>query len=241
LTLTLYWFLPSHGDGRGLGRRGGKAEPQRAPDLTYLTQVACAAEQAGFTGMLVPTGLFCEDPWLLSAALAQRTERIRFMVAVRPSLLSPLLAAQMAATAQRLTGNRLDLNVVTGGDQDEQARYGAWLEHDQRYAQTAEFLGILSGVWSGAPFDFTGTHFRVERALLYRPPAVLPTIFVGGSSPAAREVAARFGEVYLAWGESPAALSELFADVRNLARPLGRDPGFGTRFHVICRDTADAA
>jgi alkanesulfonate monooxygenase len=241
MALTLYWFLPSHGDGRGLGRRGAASAPQRAPDLVYLTQVACAADQLGFAGMLVPTGLFCEDPWLLSAALAERTGRVRFMVAVRPSLLSPLVAAQMAATAQRLTGNRLDLNVVTGGDPDEQGRYGSWLDHEQRYAQTAEFLSIVNGVWSGMPFDFSGTHFRVERALLSRPPEVPPTIFVGGSSAEARRVAARFAEVYLAWGESPASMAEMFADVRGLAATFGRDPRFGTRFHVICRDTTDEA
>ena len=111
MSLSLYWFAPSHGDGRAISRRNTTVSAQRAPHLTYLAQVAGAAEQLGFEGMLVPFGMFCEDPWLMSVALAQRTERIKFMIAFRPSLMSPVLAAQMAATGQRLTANRLQLNV----------------------------------------------------------------------------------------------------------------------------------
>src|SRR5262249_30420933 len=144
------------------GGRAGVHAAQRRPDLTYLAQVAGAVETLGFTGMLVPTGLYCEDPWLVATALAQRTERVMFMLAVRPSLLSPVLAAQMVATGQRLTGHRLQLNVVTGGDPQEQARYGDWLDHDERYAQTGEFLEILRDMWSGRPVDFHSRHFHVK-------------------------------------------------------------------------------
>jgi alkanesulfonate monooxygenase len=240
MTLNLYWFLPSHGDGRALSRRGGDGPPQRAPDLTYLTQVACAAEQLGFAGALVPAGMFCEDPWLVSAALAQRTARLRFMVALRPSLISPMLAAQMSATGQRITGNRMDLNVVSGGDRDEQARYGDWLDHEQRYEQTAEFLTVVRGAWSGRPFDFSGSYFRVKGAIVRGMPAV-PRVFVGGSSHAAQSVAARLGDVYLAWGEVPAQLRELFGMAQLIAGESGRRISFGTRFHVISRDRAEDA
>jgi alkanesulfonate monooxygenase len=245
--LNVYWFLPSHGDGRALSRRadaGGRTgvhAAQRQPDLAYLTQVAGAVESLGFAGMLVPAGLFCEDPWLLAAALAQRTGRGMFMLAVRPSLLSPVLAAQMVATGQRLTGDRLQLNVVTGGDPQEQARYGDWLEHDERYAQTGEFLAIMRELWSGRPVDFHGQHFRVKGALLTRPPLVPAPIFVGGSSPAAHQVAGEFGDVYLAWGEPPDQLRALFHNALAAAAEHGRVLSLGTRFHVITRDTATRA
>jgi alkanesulfonate monooxygenase len=241
MALSLHWFLPSHGDGRELSRRHGGAAAQRAPDRGYLGQVAAAAEQLGFTGALVPAGMFCEDPWLVSVALAQQTARLAFMVAMRPGLLSPMLAGQMAATAQRLTGNRLLLNVVTGGDPDEQARYGAWLDHEQRYAQATEFLTVMTGAWSGRPFDFTGGHYRVRGAVVRRPAAMAPPIFVGGSSPQAQQLAARLGDVYLAWGETPAELGELFALARQQAELLGRSLALGTRFHVITRDTSAQA
>jgi alkanesulfonate monooxygenase len=240
MSLNLYWFLPSHGDGRALSRRSGGGSPQRAPDLTYLAQVGGAAEQLGFAGVLVPAGMFCEDPWLVSAAVAQRTTRLRFMVALRPSLISPMLAAQMAATGQRMTGNRLELNVVTGGDPDEQARYGDWLDHEQRYAQATEFLTIVRGAWPGRPFDFSGAYFRVKGAVVRGAPAV-PRLFVGGSSRAAQQVAARLGDVYLAWGEVPGDLRELFRTAQAMAGEAGRELSFGTRFHVISRDNAEDA
>jgi alkanesulfonate monooxygenase len=243
MSLDLYWFLPTHGDGRTISRRstGRGGAVQRAPDLTYLAQVCGAVEQHGFTGMLVPAGLFCEDPWLVSVALAQRSNRVRFMVALRPSLLSPTLAAQMAATAQRLSGDRFDLNLVVGGDPDEQARYGSWLAHDARYTQAEEFLTVVRGAWSGRPTDLTGEHVRVRQALLVRPARRAPRIFLGGSSPAAVRAAAAQADVYLAWGEDPAALAGLFGKVTERGRELGRHVALGTRFHVITRDTAAEA
>lgn len=247
MSLHVHWFLPTHGDGRTLNRRAGGSPAtgayaaQRAPDLGYLAQVAGAADQLGFAGMLVPAGLFCEDPWLVSAALAQRTQRVNFMVAFRPGLLSPTLAAQMAATAQRLTGNRMLLNVVAGGDPDEQLRYGDQLNHDQRYERAAEFLAVVRGAWTGQPYDFSGDHYQVKGALVTRPPDRLPPVFLGGSSAAAGQVAALQADVYLTWGETPPQLAELIAGVRDLTEIHGRPLSYGTRFHVIARDTAEEA
>ena len=95
--------------------------------------------------MLTPTGTWCEDAWLITAALTRETERLKFLVAFRPGLISPTLAAQMAATYQRISGGRLLLNVVTGGEADEQRRFGDHLSHDERYARTDEFLAIVRG------------------------------------------------------------------------------------------------
>jgi alkanesulfonate monooxygenase len=244
--LRLYWFLPTHGDGRTIDRRAGAGSPgaratQRAPSIPYLAQVAGAVDQLGFAGMLVPAGMFCEDPWLVSAALAQRTERVGFMVAFRPGLLSPTLAAQMAATGQRITGARLLLNVVVGGDPDEQLRYGDGLAHDGRYDRAAEFLEIVTRAWAGEPFDFSGAYYSVQGAMVTRRPDPPPPVFLGGSSEAARRVAARFADVYLAWGEPPPLLAPLLTGMRELAAEAERSVSLGTRFHVICRDTAEAA
>jgi alkanesulfonate monooxygenase len=247
MSLELHWFLPSHGDGREIADRRGRDSRQsvraarRPPDIGYLAQVARAADQFGFSSVLTPAGLFCEDAWVVSAALAAQTERLKFMVALRPGLVSPTLVAQMAATHQRVSGNRLLLNVVTGGDPDEQRRYGDWLDHDARYARAGEFLTILNGLWAGKPVDFDGEHYKVRGALLARPPRTPPQVFLGGSSEAAQAVAAQHVDVYLAWGEGPQQLTDLVKRVRGRAEELGRAVRFGTRFHVISRDTAEEA
>ena len=160
--LQVHWFLPTAGDSRdvsggGISKTVASADSAvRAPDIDYLAQVAKAAEQLGFTAMLTPTGTWCEDAWLTTAALTRETTRLKFLVALRPGALSPTLAAQMAATYQRISGGRLLLNVVTGGDPTEAQRFGDWASHDERYARTDEFLSIVRGAWSGVPYDFTG-------------------------------------------------------------------------------------
>src|SRR3954452_19390188 len=164
MTLHLHWFLPTSGDGRTIverfhANRSLGPAAARQPDIDYLAQIARAAEQLGFEGALTPTGTWCEDAWLTTAALIRETRQLKFLVAFRPGVLSPTLAAQMAATYQRLSRGRLLLNVVTGGDAVEQQRFGDWLDHDQRYARTAEFLQVVRGAWSGQPFDFEGGHY----------------------------------------------------------------------------------
>ncbi len=246
---VFHWFLPTAGDGRDIVARGqgvplvgagltGRVTSWRAPDLAYLTQVARAAEQAGFTGVLTPTGTWCEDAWLVTAALISQTERLRFLVAFRPGITSPTLAAQMATTFQRLSGGRLLLNVVTGGDSAEQARFGDHLPHDERYARTGEFLDVVRGAWSGRPYDFSGQYYQVSGATVADPPDPLPQVYFGGSSAAAGPVAARGADVYLTWGEPPAQVAEKITWMRGLAAAAGRTLRFGIRLHVITRDTA---
>jgi alkanesulfonate monooxygenase len=241
MPIFLHWFLPLHGDGREIGPSRDKATTRREPDIGYLAQVAKAADTLGFEGVLTPTGLFCEDPWVVGAALIHQTNKLKFMIALRPGLVSPLITAQMCATFQRISGDRLLLNVVTGGDADEQHRYGDWLDHDQRYERSAEFLSILRGVSHGEPHDAQGVHYRIEKALLPRPRSPLAPIYLGGSSQAARTVAAAHADVYLAWGEPPAQIAELVSDVNRRAAEIGRSISCGTRFHVIARDSAKEA
>ncbi|HZB71626.1 MAG TPA: LLM class flavin-dependent oxidoreductase [Acidimicrobiales bacterium] len=240
MALSVHWFLPTGGDGRevaGFGAGSGG----RAPDLDYLSLVAGAAERAGFDAVLTPTGTWCEDAWLATAALLRDTSRLRFLVAFRPGFVSPTLAAQQAATFQRLSGGRLLLNVVTGGRADEQQRFGDWSEKDERYERTAEFLTVLRGAWSGVPFDFTGRHYRVAGATISGELEPTPEIFFGGSSEAGKRVAAEHADVWLMWGEPPDAAREQLDDVRARAAAAGRALRFGIRLHVIARPTADAA
>ncbi len=246
MTLTCHWFLPTYGDSRhlvggGHGTAITDAGGDRPATLAYLGQIAQAAEQLGFSGVLTPTGAWCEDAWLTTAMLVAKTERLKFLVAFRPGMITPTLGAQMSATFQRHSGGRLLLNVVTGGEDAEQRAYGDFLSKDERYVRTDEFLTVVRRLWTGDTVDFTGEHLRVERATLSRVPDPLPTIYFGGSSAAGRTVAAKHSDVYLTWGEPPAQVAEKIESVRREATALGRTVRFGIRLHTITRDTADQA
>jgi alkanesulfonate monooxygenase len=245
--LSFHWFLPTSGDSRSIVG-GGHGAPKtgvrrdRPATLGYLTQIATAAEQLGFEAALTPTGLWCEDAFLTTAALLGTTKRLKFLVALRPGLLSPTLAAQMATTFQNLSDGRLLVNVVVGGEPLEQRAMGDFLDKDGRYERADEFLTVVRALWKhGDPYSFSGTHMTVENARLQAAPGPVPPLYFGGSSPAAGPVAAEHADVYLTWGEPVAAVAEKIAWIRELANDRGRDIRFGIRFHVIARDTAEAA
>ncbi|MHA7663321.1 LLM class flavin-dependent oxidoreductase [Mycolicibacterium sp. HS_4_1] len=252
MAITLHWFLPTNGDSRSdlslgnavgaAGSRAGTFGADRAPDLDYLSLVAGAADRLGFTGALTPTSSWCEDAWVFTAALTQRTERFKYLVAFRPGLQAPTLVAQAAATYQRISRNRLLLNVVTGGDDVEQRRFGDHLGKAERYERAAEFLTIFRQLWSGEPVTFTGKHLSVEDATII-PADTFPDIYLGGSSAEALEVAAEHADVYLTWGEPPAQVAEKLDAVRHRVKNLERarlaagELRFGIRLHVISRPT----
>ncbi|MEJ0046143.1 MAG: FMNH2-dependent alkanesulfonate monooxygenase [Rhodospirillales bacterium] len=236
---TFFWFLPTHGDGRYLGT----AEGGRSVDLAYLKQVAIAADSLGYHGVLIPTGKSCEDSWLVAAALVPLTSQLRYLVAVRPGLQPPSLAARMTATLDRLSEGRALVNVVTGGDPVENRGDGIFLPHADRYVLTREFLTVYKRLLAGERVDFEGVHIRVEGAELLYPPVQPggPPLYFGGSSPEAVEVAGDQVECYLSWGEPPADVAEKFAVVRDRAAASGRQLTYGVRLHVIVRETEEEA
>jgi alkanesulfonate monooxygenase len=249
--LRLHWFLPTNGDsrvdlslGNAVGAHGARiaaaTATERRGDVDYMGQVARAAEKMGFEGALTPTSSWCEDAWVMTAALSQLTRAFKFLVAFRPGLQSPTLAAQMAATFQRVSNDRLMLNLVVGGDAAEQRRFGDWAEKGERYARAAEFVRIVRALWTGEEVDFDGRYFQVEGARLLDPPA-WPDLYLGGSSPAALEVAAELADVFLTWGEPPDAVAAKLDAVREAGERAGRELGFGIRLHVISRESADDA
>ncbi|MCW2292805.1 alkanesulfonate monooxygenase [Pseudomonas sp. BIGb0408] len=237
--MNVFWFLPTHGDGHFLGTSQGA----RPVSLNYLKQIAQAADGLGYYGVLIPTGRSCEDSWVVASALAPMTERLRYLVAIRPGIISPTVSARMTATLDRLSGGRLLINVVTGGDPDENRGDGIHLSHAERYEVTDEFLRIWRRVLQGEAVDFDGKHLKVDNAKALYPPLQrpYPPLYFGGSSEAAHELAAEQLDVYLTWGEPPAAVAEKIADVRARAAKHGRTLKFGIRLHVIVRETAEEA
>ncbi|WP_038216287.1 FMNH2-dependent alkanesulfonate monooxygenase [Xenophilus azovorans] len=243
MAVQVFWFLPTHGDSRYLG----SAEGARAVDLAYLQQVAGAADALGYEGVLIPTGRSCEDPWVVASSLIGATKRLKFLVAVRPGLHQPSLAARMAATFDRLSGGRLLVNLVTGGDRAELEGDGVFLDHAARYEQSAEFIRIwrelIARSHEGQGFDYDGAHLQVKGAKLLFPPVQRPhpPVWFGGSSEAAHELAAEQVERYLTWGETPDEVAKKLADVRARAERKGRRVEFGIRLHVIVRETEEEA
>jgi len=232
---NVLWFLPTHGDGRYLGTATGG----RQTDFAYLRQIAQAADTLGYYGVLLPTGRSCEDSWIVASAVAPLTQNLRYLVAVRPGLQSPTLAARMTATLDRISNGRLLVNVVTGGDPVENAGDGIFLSHDERYEVTREFLSVYSALLRGETVRHEGKHIRIEDGQLLYPSTQAggPPLYFGGSSPAAIDVAAETIDKYLTWGEPPAAVAEKIATVSAAAKAAGRKLSFGIRLHVIVRET----
>ena len=237
--MKIFWFLPTHGDSRYLGTAHGA----RTVTHRYLKQIAQAADELGYEGVLIPTGRSCEDSWVVASSLAPLTERLKFLVAIRPGIISPTVSARQAATLDRFSDGRLLINVVTGGDPDEQHGDGSFLSHAERYEVTDEFLRIWRGVAAGETVNFSGKHLRVEGAKTLYPPVQkpYPPLWFGGSSDPAIELAGEQVDVYLTWGEPPAAVAEKIAKARAAAAKHGRTLRFGIRLHVIVRETSEAA
>lgn len=241
--MKIFWFIPTHGDSRYLGTSKGA----RTVDHTYMKQIAVAADNLGYEGVLIPTGRSCEDPWLVAASLIDATTRLKFLVAFRPWVTTPALAARMTGTFDRLSNGRLLLNLVTGGDEQELKGDGIFEDHATRYQTASEYTTIwreiLTRSHTGESFTFNGERLQVEDAKLLYPPLQqpYPPLWFGGSSEAAQTLAAEQVDSYLTWGEPPAAVKEKIEQLKTKAAAKGRTLIYGIRLHVIVRETNEAA
>lgn len=237
--LHFFWFIPTHGDGTYLGSE----TQQRPADFRYLKQVATAVDTLGFEGVLLPTGQSCEESWITAAGLVRETERLKFLVALRPGVTLPSFAARQTAALDRMSDGRLLINVVVGGNPVELAGDGVFVPHDERYAQADEFLTVWKRLLSGERVDFDGRYFRVEGGQLNFPLVQQPhpPLYFGGSSDAGQEMAADQVDLYLTWGEPLEGVAEKIAAVRKRAEARGRTMRFGMRLHFIVRETEEEA
>jgi alkanesulfonate monooxygenase len=253
--MKLHTYLPTAGEVRHVAdhpaaaqssaagtvqRKIADSATSRKATLDYLTQICLGAEHAGIDSILMPISPACEDPVIASAALIARTSRLKFLSAFRPSLLTPVLFAQMISSFQRFSGGRLALNVTPGLPGHVSHRYGTWLDKAQLLEQAGEFLTIMKGAWSGEPFSFEGRYHHVENASV-APPEVLPRIFYAGSSELSMRFAAEHADVYMSYLEPPDMLHERLERARNMAADQGRSLTCAVSFHVIARRTAEEA
>lgn len=234
------WHRESESTGAVSGFRVGDAFTY----IDYLSQIARAAEINGFGGVLMvnsPTG---EEPWTVCSLLARETKTLRFVTAFHAAHLSPWNAAQMAATYQRATGNRLVWNIINGGSEVVQREVGDFLAHDDRYARATEWLDVVRGYFREEKFQHEGKFFRADGGGLRGPlrKAELPLICTAGSSEAARELGAKHADYYLMRAERPEEVSALIADVNRRAEKYQRGPiRFGMSIDVITRPTDEEA
>lgn len=253
-SLGLHWYLPTAGESRSFQNGGTNVLVPasavsdagfRAPSLSYLTQVALGLEETGFESVLVPTGSYCEDPWVVASALAARTSTLRFLVALHPRTTTPALTAHQAATLQRISGGRIALNVVTGEPGAEARRHGDAGDKAAQYNRTNEFLSVVTALGRGETVDYVGEYYSVEGAALgsvrRTETGTPPEIWFGGSSNEALPVAGAHADVYLSWLEPLDQLAEKIARVRDAAAAFGREPRFGVRAWVLARETDEHA
>ena len=229
------WFLPTAGDLESFG----KPETNRKATFDYLSQVGRAAETAGFTSALVPVGDACQDAWVVAGLVAGQTEKLKFLVAVRPGFIAPTLAAKMVATFDQHTNGRLLVNIVTGGFPAELAADGDFTPHDERYARTDDFVTVMKKYWTERQFDHDGAYYRIEgcKPFIRCSTQPYPALYAGGASEAAEDVFARQVDCYLLWGESMPQLEERITRMRAKAALQGRALRFGLRLHVLARET----
>lgn len=234
-----YWFAPTNGDGEFLGLE----KPQREATLDYLIEVAKATEEAGFEGILVPTGIPYLDSWAVGSAIIHHTNHIKPLIAFRPGFIAPTVASKLAATLDQFAKGRLLVNVVTGGSQQELAQDGDFTNHENRYNRTNEFLDVITKTWQEEVVSHKGEFFDIKNhklnPSLYQKEGI--PIYFGGSSDSAKEVAAKYANVYLQWGEPVAQVKEQIEDVKERAIKYNRTLEFGVRLHVVVRDTEEEA
>jgi alkanesulfonate monooxygenase len=232
------WFLPSMGDSEIIG------PPTREATVDYLTDVARAAEDAGFNFALIPVGTTCQDAWLVAALVGARTERLKFLVAMRPGFVSPTVAAKMSNTLDQQLKGRVLINVVTGGFPVELNADGDFLDHDERYDRTQEFMQVVRKAWTEErKWDHEGRYFKVVGGNVFPKPYQKPhpPFYFGGASDMAKKVGAEDTDVYLLWGEPVDMVRERIEDMKRRAADVGRTLRFGLRIHVVTRRTDEEA
>jgi FMNH2-dependent dimethyl sulfone monooxygenase len=219
----------------------------------YCQQVARRAETLGFSTTLVAELNLNDikgpaepvlEAWSTAAALAVATERLEIMAAVRPGFHHASMAAKTAANIDRISGGRFTLNVVSAWWAEEARQYGMeFVEHDERYARTAEFLAVLKRMWTDERATVHGKYTRVEEAYLAPKPVQQPwpRLYAGGESPAAKELISRECDAYLMHGDDLETVSAKIAEMRARAAALGKTMTFGMAAYVICRDTEEEA
>lgn len=221
-------------------------EQRTSWDIDYNRKLAQIAEQNGFDYALSQIRFTAgygadnqHEPVTFSQALLAATERLKVIVALLPGPWNPAVAAKQIATINNLYGGRVAVNIVSGWFRGEFAAIGEpWLDHDERYRRSEEFIRALRGIWTEDSFTFRGDFYRFNSySLKPKPIDPQPEIFQGGSSRAARDMAARVSDWYFTNGNTPAEIKKQVDDIRAKARENGHSVKIGVNAFAIARET----
>ncbi|TXM70982.1 dimethylsulfone monooxygenase SfnG [Methylobacterium sp. WL120] len=224
--------------------------PQRTSwDADYNRKLARIAEEAGFDYALTQIRFtagygaeFQHESVAFSHALLAATTKLKVIAALLPGPWNPTIAAKQIATISELTENRIAINLVSGWFSGEFRAIGEpWLDHDERYRRSEEFITALRGIWTQENYTFRGDFYRYTNYNLKPKPAVTPEIFQGGSSRAARDMAARVSDWYFTNGNTPAGVRAQVDDLQAKAAANGHTVKVGVNAFVIARDTEQEA
>ena len=236
--LEFGWFLPTRGDTDDYG------DPLKIPaGMEMFSRVAKAAEAAGFEYMLIPVGHQCWDAWMTGALMIGVTQKMRMLVAARPSYINPVLLAKMIATCDQLSGGRISVNLIAGQSDQENEAEGVKWSKEQRYEIMDEEVSILKALWTqgSARTDWTGKYYTLKQAELTPKPLQqpYPKFYLGGGSGQAWELSAKHSDVHLFWGDTIDQIQANMKALRELAKKHGRESklGFGMRLQIMCRET----
>lgn len=240
MTLEFGWFIPTMGDTSA----HGVAEAAIPPSLDLFTNVAQTAEDAGFEYILVPVQTNCYDAYITCAMVAARTKKIAPLLAARGGFMTPTVMAKMISTFDQLSQGRVRINLITGGSSVEMAADGMFYGHDERYEVLTESLEVMKRAWTESePFEFDGKYFKADGVNVLPKPFQhpYPPLYLGGLSPAAKNLCASHADVHLFWGDTPANIAELVAEMNDRAAAQSRTLRYGMRLHVVVRETEDEA
>jgi alkanesulfonate monooxygenase len=222
--LRFHWSMSAAGDPDRATK--SRSALSGIPDIEAHIEFCRIAEECGVEYLLTAFGFHRPDAIVLAAALGVVTKRIKFLVAVRSGLCSPTFFTQQVNTISVLTDGRIGLNFVNGHSESEQRYYGDYLDHDQRYVRSDEFLEVCTALWSGSgPVTHNGPHYRVEGAVLktpfVAPHRAAPEIYVGGASPQAVQQACKYNACLLTTPAAPEQLAQRLAPVRAVGGRAG--------------------
>lgn len=248
MAVKLLWYLTAP-DGPYPWEPEGRWEC----DFRHMQQLAVTIDRLGFYGALLGTGLQ-DDVLAVSAAMISATERMRFLAAIHPGLLSPVKLAQFALTMDRFSGGRTLFNVVNGNDAILPA-FGVNYEHDERYDFSFEYWDAFRRFYKGQRDGYDGRYVKLAPAPINRGPgsrgtndqSIAPTqpggvpLWGAGTSPAGVAHSVKLLDVYLSFANSPPLLGEKFRRVAAEAAKIGRTLEFGTRLQIIVRETEEEA
>ena len=270
----LIWTVPVRGDGRRARREewnrgdwypGLPSSPAWVTDdrrtagfgaFDHIDSVVAAGEHGGFDGLLIPFDPEGDESWIVATVAGRATRWARTILELAVSGTTPVYAAKLSATLQRVSGGRLDWKLVVDLDTPTAAALGDHVGREERYARADEFLTVARAVWNEHDYDFDGDYYTVDRGGFDAPLNIdpFPRVFLSGNSPDALGLAARHADVHLLGTSGPVTgqssdqvlddrtLDTLVAELERLAREVGRPaPRLGLTLPVVAREDGDEA